>query len=88
MSPVAENHTIDLFYLLKENFSINFFCCHKDGDPEKYAQMRYEVLNKTLLTLKYWGGGVVSQYILQSGSLWHSLTSAWEKTAPFPARPK
>ena len=81
MSSVAENYTMDLFYLLKENFKnhgneiwefalfIKLFFATKMEISIKYAFS----LNQTLFTQKYWG--VASQYILRSGSLWHPLSS-------------
>ena len=69
MSSVTGNHTINLFYLLKEYFKNLLFdllitgrrfknlCylsnCHKDKDSEEYARTYCETLNQTLLTQKY-----------------------------------
>ena len=67
MSSVTGYHTMDLFYLLKENYKNLLFdwlimricliyqvaCCHKDGNSEEYTQTYYKVLNQTLLTQKY-----------------------------------
>ena len=47
------------------------------GDSAEYARTYYEALNQTLLAQKY--PGVVSQYILRFGSLWHPLSSSMLK---------
>ena len=58
---------------------------HKDGDSNESIQTYYQTFNyQTLLTLKYRGlSGVVSQYILQSGSLWHTLSSSFKTNVWF-----
>ena len=61
MSSVTENHIMDLFYLLKENFKNPLF--------DSLITLR------TLDNLSY-VSRFVSQYILRSGSLWHPLSSS------------
>ena len=58
MNSVTVNHTMDLFYLLKENFIVLFYQVirfHKDGDFEEYPRTHYEALNQTLLKQTFWG---------------------------------
>ena len=52
--------------------------CHRHWDFEEYTQTHHEAFNQTLFVQNYPGGGV-SQYILQSGSLWHPRNSSMPK---------
>ena len=78
MSSLRWNQTMDLFYLLKENFKNLLFDLlitgrsfekkelHKDEDSEEYARTYYETLNQTLLTQKYLGSPPNAFYGLEA----------------------
>ena len=82
MTSITGNHTMDLLYLLKENFkNLIFFsregasricliyqvaCCHKDGDSERCTWTYNDKLNQTLPAQKYQGSSPNKLYGLEA----------------------
>ena len=90
MSSVTGNHTMDLFHLLEENFKNVLFeslIMGRSFQNLSYlsscslSQRRFRRIHSNVLRDIEWDlsctkvSGVFSQYILLSGSLWHSLSS-------------
>ena len=92
ISSIKGNHTMDLFYLLKENFKNHLFDSLITGRnfenssylsscslPQRWRirRIRSNVLRGIELYLDYTKvSRVSSQYNLRSGSLWHPLGSS------------
>ena len=95
MSSVAENHAIYLFYLLEEKFknplldslvtgrnfeNLFYLSSCSLSQRQRFRRIRLNVLQGIESDLAYRKvSRVVSQYILRSGSLWHSLSSSMIK---------
>ena len=91
MSSLAGNHTMDLFYLLKENFknlqfdllitgrdfeNLSYLSSCSFSQRSRFRRIRSNVLRGIGLTLAYTKKSVfASQYILWSGTLWHLLNN-------------
>ena len=78
MSSVTGNHAMDLFYLLKGSFP--FWLINHEKELWEFWRIGTNVL-RDIESDFVWSevSGVVSQYILWSGSLWHTLSSSMLK---------
>ena len=92
MRSVAENYTIDLFYLFKGNFknllfdslitgrslgNLSYFSGWLLSQRWRFQRIRSNVLRGSESDLAYTKIlGVLSQYILRSESFWHPLSSS------------
>ena len=91
MSFVTGNHTMDMFYLLKENFPIGLFNHEKEFrefvlfiklfvvTTWRFWTKRSNILRSIESGLASTKVSGISQYILWSGSLWHPLNSSMLK---------
>ena len=95
MSSVTGNHTMDLFYLLKENIKNLLFDSLITG--RSFQNLSYQSSCSLSQRWRFWRicsnvlrniepdlaytkvSGVFSQYSLQSGSSWHPLSSSMLK---------
>ena len=90
MSFLIGNHTMDLLYLLKENFklfdllitgrsfeNLSYLSSCSLLQRSRFRRIRSNVLRNIESDLAYTEvSGVASKYILRSGSLWHPLSSS------------
>ena len=92
MSSLTGNHTMNLFYLLKENFknlifnllitgtsfeNLSYLSSCSLSQSWRFRRIRSNVLRYTESVFAYTKvSGVSSQYILRSRSLWHPLSSS------------